>query len=121
MRSRDSRVFVALLLSFVANGCKDKSVPPMRFQEARGRSNPWIRLIFLRLGSPFAAGLNPEPTCALLFHCAIVLNTLVKSGSLGQGQNTVADQPHGVLLELPAGFRPMNHVQRTPRGYDERR
>ena len=68
-----------------------------------------------------AAGLNPEPTCALLFHCAIVLNTLVKSGSLGQGQNTVADQPHGVLLELPAGFRPMNHVQRTPRGYDERR
>ncbi len=55
MRSRDSRVFVALLLSFVANGCKDKSVPPMKFQEARGRSNPWIRLIFLRLRSPFAA------------------------------------------------------------------
>ena len=65
--------------------------------------------------------VNPEPTCALLFHCAIVLNTLVKSGSLGQGQNTVADQPHEVLFELPAGFRPMNHVQRTPRGYDERR
>ena len=32
-----------------------------------------------------AAGLNPEPTCALLFHCAVVLNTLVKEGG-GGGQ-----------------------------------
>ena len=24
-----------------------------------------------------AAGLNPEPTCVLLFHCPVVLNTLV--------------------------------------------
>ncbi len=30
-----------------------------------------------------AASLNPEPTCALLFHCAVVRNTLVKPGARG--------------------------------------